>query len=47
LELNTIPGLTYRSVLPKAAAAAGINMQQLVDKFAAMVMATDPQKQSV
>jgi D-alanine-D-alanine ligase len=42
LELNTIPGLTDRSLLPKAAAAAGINMQQLVDKFADMVMATDP-----
>jgi D-alanine-D-alanine ligase len=33
LELNTIPGLTDQSLFPKAAAVAGINMQQLVQKF--------------
>jgi D-alanine-D-alanine ligase len=33
LELNTIPGLTEQSLFPKAAAVAGINMQQLVQKF--------------
>jgi D-alanine-D-alanine ligase len=33
LELNTIPGLTDQSLFPKAAAVAGINMQQLVEQF--------------
>jgi D-alanine-D-alanine ligase len=39
LELNTIPGLTEQSLFPKAAAAAGLNMQQLVQKFADLVVA--------
>jgi D-alanine-D-alanine ligase len=30
LETNTIPGLTEQSLLPKAAAAAGISMEQVV-----------------
>jgi D-alanine-D-alanine ligase len=34
LETNTIPGLTDQSLYPKAAAAAGISMQQLVDTLA-------------
>jgi D-alanine-D-alanine ligase len=38
LELNTIPGLTEQSLFPKAAAVAGINMQQLVQKFLDLVM---------
>jgi D-alanine-D-alanine ligase len=33
LELNTIPGLTDQSLFPKAAAVAGISMQQLMQKF--------------
>lgn len=33
LETNTIPGLTDQSLLPKAAAAAGIDMPQLVDSL--------------
>jgi D-alanine-D-alanine ligase len=40
LELNTIPGLTEQSLFPKAAAVAGINMQQLVQKFLDLVMQT-------
>jgi D-alanine-D-alanine ligase len=38
LELNTIPGLTEQSLFPKSASAAGLNMQQLVQKFAEMVV---------
>jgi D-alanine-D-alanine ligase len=38
LELNTIPGLTEQSLYPKAAAVAGINMQQLAQKFLDIVM---------
>jgi D-alanine-D-alanine ligase len=30
LEVNTIPGMTETSLLPKAAAAAGIPFDQLV-----------------
>jgi D-alanine-D-alanine ligase len=33
LETNTIPGLTDQSLLPKAAAAAGIDMQMLCDRL--------------
>jgi D-alanine--D-alanine ligase len=39
LELNTIPGMTPQSLFPKAAAVAGLNMQQLVHRFLEMVMA--------
>ncbi|MDQ6968082.1 MAG: D-alanine--D-alanine ligase, partial [Mariprofundaceae bacterium] len=35
LEVNTIPGMTKTSLLPKAAAAAGINFQQLCLKILA------------
>jgi D-alanine-D-alanine ligase len=38
LELNTIPGLTEQSLFPKAAVVAGINMQQLVQKFLDLVV---------
>jgi D-alanine-D-alanine ligase len=31
LEVNTIPGMTPTSLLPKAAAAAGIPFPQLMD----------------
>lgn len=33
LEINTIPGLTPNSLLPKEAAAAGITYQQLIEKI--------------
>ena len=33
LEVNTIPGLTSVSLLPKAAKAAGISYPQLLDKI--------------
>jgi D-alanine-D-alanine ligase len=39
LELNTMPGMTAQSLFPKAAAIAGITMQQLVQNFLDMVMA--------
>jgi len=38
LEINNIPGLTETSLYPKAAAVAGINMQQLVQKFLDLAM---------
>jgi len=38
LEINTIPGFTSHSLVPKAAAAAGISFEQLVDGIAAMAM---------
>jgi D-alanine-D-alanine ligase len=31
LETNTIPGMTSTSLLPKAAAAAGISFERLLD----------------
>ncbi len=33
LEVNTIPGLTERSLLPKAAAAAGITFEKLIERM--------------
>lgn len=33
LEINTIPGLTQASLLPKAAAAAGLNFTQLIQRL--------------
>ncbi len=33
LETNTIPGMTDQSLFPKAAAAAGIPMEELVDEL--------------
>lgn len=38
LEINTIPGFTSHSLVPKAAAAVGINFEKLVDGIAAMAM---------
>lgn len=37
LELNTIPGLTDQSLLPKSAQAAGISMPEMVQKLVYMV----------
>lgn len=33
LEVNTLPGMTANSLLPKSAAAAGINFSQLLDRI--------------
>jgi D-alanine-D-alanine ligase len=33
LEVNTIPGMTPTSLLPRAAAAAGISFPRLVDRL--------------
>jgi len=38
LEINTIPGFTNHSLVPKAASAAGISFEKLVDGIAAMAM---------
>lgn len=39
LEINTIPGFTSHSLLPKAAGKIGIGFDQLVDRIVAMAMA--------
>ena len=33
LEINTIPGFTRESLIPKAAKAAGISFEKLIDKL--------------
>lgn len=38
LEINTIPGLTNQSLLPKAAAARGQSFEQLVEEFVSLVL---------
>ncbi|HOX07789.1 MAG TPA: D-alanine--D-alanine ligase [Planctomycetota bacterium] len=38
LEVNTIPGFTSHSLLPKAAAAAGLDFRALVERIAAMAL---------
>jgi D-alanine-D-alanine ligase len=38
LEVNTIPGMTKTSLLPKAAAAAGISFPQLMDRLIAYAL---------
>jgi len=38
LETNTIPGMTDQSLFPKAAAAAGISMEDLVDQLVSMAL---------
>jgi D-alanine-D-alanine ligase len=38
LEINTVPGMTETSLLPKAAAAAGISYDQLVAKIVRSAM---------
>ena len=39
LEVNTIPGFTATSLLPKAAAKAGMNFSELVMKILDMALA--------
>lgn len=38
LETNTIPGLTEQSLLPKAAAAAGLSMSELCDQLVKLAL---------
>lgn len=38
LEVNTIPGMTLTSLVPKAAAAVGIDFGELVDRLAGMAV---------
>lgn len=38
LEINTIPGFTSHSLMPKAAAAAGVGFDQLCDRLARMAL---------
>jgi D-alanine--D-alanine ligase len=38
LEVNTIPGFTSHSLLPKAAAAAGVDFTALVERIAEMAL---------
>ena len=39
LELNTLPGFTPRSILPKAAAATGVGFRELCLEIAARALA--------
>lgn len=39
LELNTLPGMTSESLVPRAAAAAGISMTQLADTMVRLALA--------
>jgi D-alanine-D-alanine ligase len=39
LEINTIPGLTRTSLLPQAAAAAGISFSALLDQLLDLALA--------
>lgn len=41
LEINTIPGFTGHSLLPKAAAAAGIDFDQLTERIVRMALRRD------
>jgi D-alanine-D-alanine ligase len=45
LEVNTIPGLTRMSLLPKAAAGAGLDFGRLVDRLVELAMARVPASQ--
>jgi D-alanine-D-alanine ligase len=45
LEVNTIPGFTSHSLLPKAAAAAGLDFTALVERIAEMAL-TDAQAEA-
>jgi D-alanine-D-alanine ligase len=40
LEINTIPGMTETSLLPQAAAAAGISFPELLDRLIEIALAT-------
>ena len=38
LEVNTIPGFTSHSLLPKAAAAANVSFEQLCDRIVQLAL---------
>jgi D-alanine-D-alanine ligase len=38
LEVNTLPGMTETSLLPKAAAAAGLNYAQLCQRMVELAL---------
>jgi D-alanine-D-alanine ligase len=40
LEVNTMPGMTINSLLPKAARAAGIAFPELLDRLVRMALET-------
>jgi D-alanine-D-alanine ligase len=42
LELNTIPGLTFQSLFPKAAKTSGISFEDLVQKFLDLTLEQNP-----
>ena len=41
LELNTMPGMTINSLLPKAAAAAGIPFPELLNRLVQLALESD------
>ena len=43
LEINTLPGMTGASLVPKAAAAAGISFDDLIERLAARAIHRGPQ----
>ncbi len=47
LEINTIPGMTETSLLPQAAAAAGIAFPELVDRIVQVAMATHEERKQI
>lgn len=47
LELNTIPGLTATSLLPKAAACVGISYDQLCEQVVCLALTLEPPTSSV
>jgi D-alanine-D-alanine ligase len=46
LEVNTLPGMTSHSLLPKAAAAAGITFTQLCEELLRLALTRSMQKQN-
>jgi D-alanine-D-alanine ligase len=47
LEVNTLPGMTELSILPEAAAAAGLNYAQLCQRMIELALARSEKKQYV
>ena len=45
LEVNTLPGMTETSLLPKAAAAAGIPFPQLCERMVQLALRRQPTRQ--
>jgi len=42
LEVNTLPGMTETSLLPKAAAAAGISYEDLCQRMVNLALKREP-----